>query len=114
MHNMLEINILKNVSEVICLPTVKWFQVLLLFIIFSRLKLATMRPVSLSILYTIGSLLGLSIALFIIIIGDLVLDVEVTVWILFEGNLNVLPDLSLFTFVFICIFLAWPMGACSV
>ena len=39
----------------------------------------------------------------LILIGDFVL----------EGILNVLPDLSLFTLRFICIFPAWLMGACD-
>ena len=30
-----------------------------------------------------------------------------------EGSLNVLPGFSLFTLVFICIFLAWPMVTCD-
>ena len=48
-----------------------------------------------------------------ILIGDFVLDAAETAWNLVEGSLNVLPDLSLFPLVFISIFPAWPMGACS-
>ena len=48
-----------------------------------------------------------------IFIGDLVLNAEGTAWILFEGSLNALLGLSLFTLVFICIFPAWPMWACG-
>ena len=39
----------------------------------------------------------------LILIGDFVL----------EGILKVLPGLSLFTLVFICIFPAWLIGACD-
>ena len=49
----------------------------------------------------------------LILIGDFVLDVEGVVWNLVEGILNVLPGLSLFTLVFICIFPTWLMGACG-
>ena len=40
-------------------------------------------------------------------------DVEGTVCSLVEGSLNALPCLSLFTFVFISIFPAWPTRACG-
>ena len=46
-----------------------------------------------------------------ILIGDFVLDAEGTALNLAGGSLNVLPDLSLFTLVFICTLPAWPMGA---
>ena len=36
-----------------------------------------------------------------------------TVWNLFKSSLNVLPGLSLFTLMFICIFPTWPMRACG-
>ena len=48
-----------------------------------------------------------------ILIGDFVLGVEGTVWNLVESSLNVLPGLSLFNLVFIFIFPAWSIGACS-
>ncbi len=38
-----------------------------------------------------------------VLIGDFVV----------EGILNVLPGLSLFTLVFICIFVVWLMGSCD-
>ena len=38
-----------------------------------------------------------------VVIGDFVV----------EGILNVLPGLSLFTLVFICIFVVWLMGSCD-
>ena len=39
----------------------------------------------------------------LVVIGDFVV----------EGILNVLPGLSLFTLVFICIFVVWLMGNCD-
>ena len=39
----------------------------------------------------------------LVVIGDFVV----------EGILNVLPCLSLFTLVFICIFVVWLMGSCD-
>ena len=45
--------------------------------------------------------------------GNFFLDVNRTVSNLVEGVLNALLCLSLFTLMFICIFPAWPMGACD-
>ena len=77
----------------------------IIVIISSRLRLATMWSVSLSILSIqqvfCRGLVDPSALHGLILIGDFVL----------EGILNVLPGLSLFTLVFISIFPAWQMGA---
>ena len=46
---------------------------------------------------------------FLILLGDIVLNVEWSLSSLAEGSLNALPGLSLFTLVFICIFLDWRL-----
>ena len=102
--------------EFICLYTVKWFQVLYWSVIPSRLRLATMQSVSLSMLYMLYDLCRdvddpwawdcLSIP-----IGDLALDGEGTASNLAGSSLNVSSGLSLITSVFIFTLPAWPMGA---
>ena len=53
--------------------------------------------------FFVGGFVGPWALYCLILIGDFIL----------EGILNVLPCLSLFTLVFICIFSAWLMGACD-
>ena len=70
--------------------------------------LATMRSLSLSILSIQWVICRRSVnpwtlLCLLILISDFVL----------EGILNVLPSLSLFTLVFICVFAAWLMAACN-
>ena len=67
--------------------------------------------------YTMVSLLDFvnprTLHCLLIFIGDFVIDVEGTVWILVKDSLNALPGLSLFTSAFICIFPARPMRTCG-
>ena len=89
------------------LPPVKWFLVSLFLIISSRLRLATTQSVTLSILTILYVLcrgfVGCWALDCLVLIGDFVV----------ESTLNVLPGLSLFSLVFICIFAVWLMGSCD-
>ena len=96
----------EKVSRLTSLPTVKWFQVFLLLNTSSGLKLSTMQSVSLS---KLSILLVLCRGLVdpwtmhcLILIGDF-----------FWGILKMLPGLSCFTLLFICIFPAWLMELCD-
>ena len=93
--------------ELISLPTVKWFQVLLFFIISSRLRLATTWSVSqsiLSILYVLcRGFVGYWALDCLVLIDDFVV----------EGILSILPGISLFTLVFIFIIAVWLMRSCD-
>ena len=80
---------------------------IVVFDYFFKLRLATTRSVSLSIL-------SLLLVLCRGFVGCWALDCFVLMGnFVVDGIFNVLPGLSLFTLVFICIFTVWLMGACD-